>query len=295
MIGPCLRSATIASLLLTVGCSTQGQVHVSNPTLSGVTVKTLAQGSVSNLPAGKVIVNVLEFHQLPGAEFGPHAHLPQMVYTLHGVSTISFAGAAARSVGPGEAAFIPALAVHTHQNVDGRIGAGAIALGLIFVVILLCAAMWMRGGPRRITIATLLLLLIAGGALPLIGTTSNDFYLITVRPESGPDQPMPRPDGRNIYTSPEIDPVPAAPCVETLRAITVPPGARDDAPDVAGPQLIIVVEGTAAVHIGDQTQQLGRGGMAFAQAGTPVAIVNSGSDTLQVVDFAVMSAGAAAT
>ena len=77
--------------------------------------------------------------------------------------------------------------------------------------------------------------------------------------------------------------------METLRTITVPPGARFDAPNVSGPEMIIVAEGTATVHIGDQTQQLSGGGGALAQTGNSVAIVNSGSDTLQVIEFAVTS------
>ena len=72
----------------------------------------------------------------------------------------------------------------------------------------------------------------------------------------------------------------------------MPPGARYDALDVPGPETIIVVEGTAAVHVGDETRQLGGGGAAFAQAGKTLAIVNPGSDTVQVLDFAVTSPSA---
>jgi len=59
---------------------------------------------------------------------------------------------------------------------------------------------------------------------------------------------------------------------------------------VSGPEMIIVTEGTAAVQIGDETQQLSGGGGALAQTGTKVAIANSGSDTLQIIEFAVTSA-----
>jgi hypothetical protein len=212
------------------------------------------------------------------------------VYTLHGIASFSFPGASTRSVGAGDAVFFPAGAVYSHENLDGRIGAGAIALGLIVAVILLCAATWLRGGRRRVVIAVLLLLLVAGGALPLIGATSNDYYLIAVRPDTqGQDTPMPRPDGHNIYASPDFDPVPAAPYVVTLTAIAVPAGAHYDAPDLAGPQLIIVIEGAASVHVGNQTQQEGRGGETFAQSGQVLAIVNQSSGTVKVLDFAVAS------
>jgi quercetin dioxygenase-like cupin family protein len=282
-----LAAAVVGSISLAVACSMAGQPHANSSTVSTVTVETLAQGPVKNLPAGKIFVNILEFRPLPGSDFGPHAHIAAVVYTLHGISTISFNGAAARSVGPGEAAFIPAMAVHTHQNLNGRIGAGAIAVGLIVVVILLCAATWLRGGRKRVVIAVLLLLLIAGGALPLIGATSNDYYLIAVRPDSQRGLPMPRPDGRVFFSSPDFDPVPAGPYVETLSAITVPPGASYDAPDLPGPVMIIGAEGTASVQIGTETTQLSNGGAAFAQTGQTLAIGNQSSGTLKVLDFAI--------
>ncbi|HEX9097785.1 MAG TPA: hypothetical protein VF990_16985 [Candidatus Dormibacteraeota bacterium] len=266
-----------------------GQVVAKISLLSSVTVQTLATGPVKSLPAGKVFINILEFRQQPGAEFGPHAHQASIVYTLHGTDTIAFRSAAAQSVGPGEAAFIPTLAVHTHQNLDGRIGAGVMAVGLIVLVIVLCAATWMRGGPRRATIAAVSVLLIAGGTVPLIGATANDYYLIAVRPTSQRSQPMPRPDGRILYGSPDVNPVPPGPYVEALSAITVPAGATYDAPVTQGPQLIIVLEGSATVTVGDQTTQLTAQGAAMAQTGQTPAIVNSGGDPLQVLDFGVTS------
>lgn len=287
-----LVTAMVGALSLAVVCSAALQVHAKGPVSSAVTVKTLAQGPVKALPAGKIFVNILEFRQLPGADFGPPARLPATVYTLHGVSTISFPGAASQPVGPGEAAFVPLLAGHTVQNLEGRIGAGAIAGGLIVLVIVLCAATWMRGRARAATITVLSLLLIGGGALPLIGATSNDYYLIAVRPDAQRPQPMPRPDGRVAYSSPVVDPVPAAPCLETLSAITVPAGATYNAPLARGAQMFIVTDGTAAVDVGGQTAQVGGGGAAFAQMGQTVVIGNQGSGTLVVLDFAVTSTSA---
>jgi quercetin dioxygenase-like cupin family protein len=281
-----LVAALVMSLSLPVACSTAGQQTNSSAT-TAVTVETLAQGTVKTLSAGGNFFSILEFRQLPGADYGPHGHVPAIVYTLNGIASFSFPGASTRSIGAGDAAFFPAGAVYSHENLDGRIGAGAIAVGLIVVVILLCAATWLRGGRRRVVVAVLLLLLIAGGALPLIGATANDYYLISVRPLGQIGLPMPRPDGQNIYSSPDFDPAPAAPYVMTLTAITAPPGAHYDPPDLAGPQLIIVVEGTGSVHVGDQTQQLGGGGEAFAQTGQVLAIVNQSSGTLKVLDFAI--------
>jgi quercetin dioxygenase-like cupin family protein len=279
--------AVMVLLACAIACSAAIEVHATDSALSGATVTTLAEGPVKALPAGKVYVNILEFRQLPGASFGPHYHIAAMEYTLHGTSTISFSGAAARSVGPGEATFIPALAVHTHQNLGGQIGAGAIAVSLVVLVILLCAATWMRGGSRRITIAVLSLLLVGGGALTLTGPSVDDYYLIAVRPDSQRVLPMPRPDGRVVYSSPDFDPVPAGPYVETLSAITVPAGARYDSPGTPGPDMLFVAEGSADVQIGATTTQISGDAAAFAQTGQTVAIVNQGSGTLKVLEFAI--------
>jgi quercetin dioxygenase-like cupin family protein len=282
-----LVAASFGAVVLAVVCLTVGQVDAKSSSVSGVTVKTLARGPVKSLQTGKIYLSILEFRQQPGADFGPHSHQPSIVYTLKGVDTISFPAAAAQSVGPGEAAFIPGLVVHTHQNLDGRIGAGAIAVGLILVVVLLCAATWLRGGPRRVTIAVLSILLIAGGTVPLIRATANDYYLFAVRPEVQRTGAMPRPDAWVFYAAPDIDPVPAGPFLETLSAITVPAGASYDTPEAQGPQMIVVLGGPAAVHLGDQTTQLSGGGAASAQVGQTLSIVNSSSGTLQVLDFTV--------
>jgi quercetin dioxygenase-like cupin family protein len=285
-----LTSALFGLVSCAVLCLMVLPVQAMNSTQSSVTVNTLAQGPVKSLPSGKLYINILEFRQQPGSDFGPHAHQASIAYTLQGTDTVSFATAAAQSVGPGAAAFIPGLAVHTHQNLDGRIGAGAIAAGLVVLVILLCAATWLRSTRRRVTIAALSVLLIAGGALPLIGATSNDYYLIAVRPEVQRAGPMPRPDGHVFYSTPDMDPVPAAPYIETLSAITVPAGATYDEPSAAGPEMMIVMDGAATVHIGDQTTQLIAGDGAFAQTGQRVAIGNEGSGTLKVLEFVVAGA-----
>ena len=54
----------------------------------------------------------------------------------------------------------------------------------------------------------------------------------------------------------------------------------------------LVVEGSASVQVGGETEQLGGGGAAFAQAGGTLTVVNPGSDTLQVLDFAVTPSSA---
>jgi|GEM_PF-4362179 len=91
----------------------------------------------------------------------------------------------------------------------------------------------------------------------MTGATSNDYYFITVRSESERSRPMPVPYGRVTFSSPDVNPVPVAPNVETLSAITVPPGARYDAPEVPGPEMIIVVTGSASVLV-DTDQAAGR-------------------------------------
>lgn len=261
--------------------------HAQNSAVSNVTVRTLAHGLMKTLPAPKVFVAVLDFSQVPGAGCGPTCRLPGVVYTLHGVATISSPGAAATSVSPGEAAFTSALAVHTNDNIGGRVGAAALTIGLIVLVILLGAATRLRGGLRRAIIPVLSLFLVAGGALVLAGATSNGWYFFSVRPDSQLSQPMLRPDGWVAFASRDLDPVPVGPSTETLSAITISPGGRYDAPDVNGPETLIVVQGTASFHIGDETGQVSSGHGSLAQAGKTLVIVNPGSDTLQVLDFMV--------
>jgi quercetin dioxygenase-like cupin family protein len=291
MIRRCLAAAMLGGLAVVLLWLTAGYVLATSPAPSSVSVKVLAQGNVKALPAGKVFDSILEFRQNPGADFGPHAHVPGIVYTLRGTSTISYAGGQQNAVGEGQAAFIPALVTHTHQNLDGRIGAGAIAIGLIAVAVLLCASTLLRGARRSIVIAGLSIFLIVGGALPVLGATSNDYYLFAIRSPLERERPMPRPDGRVEFLSPDLNPVPPGPYVETLSAITVPRGATYDAPVAQGPQIVVVLQGIATVHVGDESSQLAVQGATMAQAGQTLTIVNSGADTLQVLDFAVISVG----
>jgi quercetin dioxygenase-like cupin family protein len=176
---------------------------------------------------------------------------------------------------------------------QGRAGASAIAVGLIVVALLLCAATWLRGGLRRGTVGTLSVLLIAGGVWVLTGATANDWYLFSVRPASDRSVAMPRPDGRVVLGSPDLGSQPPAPYIETLSAITVAPTARYDVRSVPGPQMIVVLQGTAHVQVANENQQLGGSGAVFVQAGNELAIVNAGSDTLQVLDFAATPLSAA--
>lgn len=288
MLRRCLFVAMVAGFSIGAVCSTAASAHAQNATVSSVTVRTLAQAPVKQLPA-KPFATILEWSQVPGVACGQPCQLPGFVYTLHGVATITSPGAATRSVGPGDAAFTPALTVHTNGEVARRDGAVAIAVGLIVIVILLCAGTWLRVGLRRAIIPLLSLLLIVGGVLVVRGAASNDWYFFAVRPGFQRSLPMPRPDGWVIFASPDVDPVPAGPYIETLSAITVPPSARYDALDGSGPETIIVLEGTATLHIGDQTRHVESGHATFAQAGQKVAIVNPGSDTLRVIAFAVTS------
>jgi quercetin dioxygenase-like cupin family protein len=289
MIRRCLGAAMLAGLAVVVAWLTAGYALATNAAPSSVSVTMLAQGQVTALPAGKAFDSILEFRQNPGADFGPHAHVPAIVYTLRGTSTISYAGGPQKVVGTGQAAFIPGLVTHTHQNLDGRLGAAAIAIGLIALAILMCAATLLRGIRRSIVVAGLSVLLIVGGALPVLGATSNDYYLFAIRSPVERDRAMPRPDGWVEYLSPDLNPVPAGPYVEALSAITVPGGASFDAQVMQGPQIVVVLQGNATVHVGDESSQLGVQGATMAQAGQTLTIVNSGADPVQVLDFAVTS------
>jgi mannose-6-phosphate isomerase-like protein (cupin superfamily) len=282
------------SLALGLGWSMTLPVHAVDFTTSGVTVRTLAQGPVKSLPPGKIFANILEFSQVPGADWGPHPHIPAVIYTLRGTSTVTFPAAPSVSVGPGHAAFIPAGPADTLKNDDGRVIAITIGGGLIVLVILLCAVTFLQGRSRRISIVVLSIVAIGGGILPLAGATTNDYYFIAVRPDAQRVLAMPRPDGHVFYTSPDIAPLPPGPYIESLSAIALTPGARYEQSGVRGPQMIIVMDGNASVEVGDQTSQLGAGNGTFAQAGQTLAIVNSGSQDLRIIDFSVRSTAGAA-
>jgi quercetin dioxygenase-like cupin family protein len=292
MIRRCLGAAMLAGLAVVVVWLMAGYALPAGAAPASVTVTMLAQGQVTALPAGKIFDSILEFRQNPGADFGPHAHVPAIVYTLSGTSTISFAGGPQKAVGKGQAAFIPGLVTHTHQNLDGRLGAAAIAIGLIALAILLCAATLLRGIRRSIAVAGLSVLLIVGGALPVLGATSNDYYLFAIRSPVERDRAMPRPDGWVEYLSPDLNPVPTGPYVETLSAISVPAGATYDAPLVQGPQIVVVLQGNATVQVQGETSQLNAREATMAQAGQTLIILNSSGVPLQALDFAVMSLAA---
>ena len=292
MIRRCLGAAMLTGLAAVVVWLTTGYVLATSAAPSSVSVTMLAQGQVTALPAGKIFDSILEFRQNPGADFGPHAHVPAIVYTLRGTSTISYVGGPQKAVGTGHAAFIPGLVTHTHQNLDGHLGAAANAIGLIALAILLCAATLLRGIRRSIVVAGLSVLLIVGGALPVLGATSNDYYLFAIRVGAERNRAMPRPDGWVEYLSPDLNPMPPGPYIEALSAITVPAGATFEAQAMQGPQIVVVLQGNATVHIGDETSRLGVQGATMAQAGQTLSIVNSGADPLLVLDFAVTSVAA---
>jgi quercetin dioxygenase-like cupin family protein len=280
------------TLFLALAPSLAEPAGAGNVAAATITTEALAQGPMLALPPGKIYLSILEFRQQPGAAYGPHSHgIPTIWYTVHGIAT--FADPQPQALRPGAATFIPAGAsLLTGENLEGRIGAGAIALALIVLVLLLSAATWLRGRPRRLSIAGLSILLIAGGVYSLIGVSTNDYYVMAVRPEAQRIGAMPRPDAHVFFASPDITPVPKGPYVETLSAIFVPAGARYDAPNSSGPQMILVTYGSATVQIGELTTQLSAGDATSAQAGQSLSIINRGSGTLRVLDFAVTSRSA---
>lgn len=286
-------AAAIASVSIGFVCAT-AQGHASGSPTSAVTVRTLAQGLVKTRPPGNVLVNILDFRQVPNTTFKLNPYATGMLYTLHGGVTISAPGTTARSAVSGDGAFLPSRAVQTVSNVTGRAGAVVIAIGLLLIVAALAGARWLGFGPGPLMTAVLLLVLIAAGAFVLTGGTTNEWYLMVVRSVQIRAVPMPVAYGRVSYSSPDMEPAPNAPFTETLRWISVPSGGRYDALDTAGPEMIIVVAGAATVHAGSSTQQFESGGATFAQAGNTLTIVNSSGDTLQLVDFAITSPAAVA-
>jgi quercetin dioxygenase-like cupin family protein len=81
----------------------------------GQTSTKLADGPLAALPTLPLYVNVLDVPQQPNAPL-QHAHLAGFVYAVNGVHRLDFQGGETKNVQPGEAAFIPQDAIHTHVN-----------------------------------------------------------------------------------------------------------------------------------------------------------------------------------
>jgi len=248
--------------------------------------QTLIQGPVKALPPGGSFLSIVDLPQPPGASLGPHGHVPGFVYVLSGKATIVENGST-MALNRGEGHFIPALAVHTHENSDNRLPAGALAVGLVVaVIVLLLVARFPRA--RVVLLPVLLAALIAGGAVALRDPWKNDWFFIGVRPESARGAPMPIPSAARTYESPEFSHVPPGPYVESLATTTVDPHGQVAVSKAPGPVVFLVLDGRADVTVGNQAPiRLGHHQATLVQAGESFRVLNPSGKALRLLGFAL--------
>jgi quercetin dioxygenase-like cupin family protein len=247
----------------------------------------LAQGTVKALPPGGAFLSIVDLPQPPGASFGPHGHVPGFVYALSdNVTTV--ANGSEMALNRGEGHFIPALAAHTHKNADNRLPAATLAIGLVVgVIALLLVAKF--APTRGLLVPALLATIIAGGAIALWDPWENDWFFISVRPESARGAPMPLPSASRTYESPEFSSVPAGPYAESLATTTVEPRDQMTLSNAPGPVVLLVLDGRADVTVGNgPPTRLGHHDAALVQARESARVVNPSGSTLRLLGFSLI-------
>jgi hypothetical protein len=283
----------LATMLVAGGIGAQGAGAAgrAEPTFTGATIRVLSTGQAKALPTGSRFVSVIELPQLPGASLGPHGHIPGFAYVLRGEETIDFPGESAMRLGSGQAGFMSALAVHSHENRQGRLPAGLLALGLLGLGVGLVLTSVVRWPRKRSAVVGLTVLALAGGALALWNPWANDWFFIGVRPASARGGVMPLPNASRTYESPDLEGLSEGPYVETLEVITIRAGGRAAVSAEPGAETLLVLKGKASIEIdGGQPISLGLHQAAMAQQGAAVTLSNPGAGELDVLSFSVAPA-----
>jgi quercetin dioxygenase-like cupin family protein len=253
--------------------------------------RVLATGPAKALPKGAVFVSVIELPQAPGAKLGPHAHVPGFAYVLRGRETISFPGQPTLELDAGQAGFMGALAIHSHEN-RNRVPAAALAAGLLAIGLALLVVCLTRIAARRAAIAALSGLLIVAGAVALWDPWVNDWFFIGVRPAAARGGMMPLPNASRVYESPDLEGLSAGPYTETLRIITVPASGQAAVEKEPGPETFLVLSGQGAIRVnGGPPISLGTSQAALAQERASVRISNLAGGTLFLLSFSVVGSG----
>jgi quercetin dioxygenase-like cupin family protein len=292
---PAVRTVALGAAISIAALFTIGLVVARldiPPTGSSVTAaRTLATGPVEALPEGDSFFSVVELPQASGATLGAHAHVAGFAYSLDGVATLTFHDGRTIRVGPGEAGFMAAQAVHSHVNADDRVPAAALALLIVALAGVVCLIAFRPGHRDGRLLPVALVLLIAAGALGTWNPWSNDWFFISVRPVAARGAPMPLPTASRVYESPDLGALPPGPYEETLEEITVAP--NEEAADVgsAGAALLLVLDGLVEVQPADGSSiQLGARGATLLQPGAAVRVVNAGDRPAHLLRFAVTPA-----
>jgi quercetin dioxygenase-like cupin family protein len=258
---------------------------------AGAESRILATGPAQALPEGPVFLSVIELRQAPGATLGPHAHVPGFAYVLEGLETISFAGETTMELDAGHGGFMGALAIHSHENRE-RAPAAVLAAGLLAVGLVLSIVSLTRIAARQAVMAVLAGLFIVAGAVALWDPWANDWFFIGVRPEAARGGVMPLPNASRNFESPNLESLPTAPYTESLRLVTVPPGAQVTTEREPGPEAFLVLSGQGAIRVDDSApKSLETTQAALAQLGASVQISNPGEDALSLLSFSVVASG----
>lgn len=245
-------------------------------------------GPVEALPEGAVFVSIIELPQAAGATLGPHAHVPGFAWSLDGVETINFHDGSTLRVGPGEAGFMGADAVHSHFNADDRLPAGALAVAIAALAGLACVVALRPEQPGGRFVLVLLVLLTATGALGTWNPWSNDWLFISVRPEAARGGAMPLPTASRVYESPDLSPLPPGPYLETLEEITVASGGDSVEIGSAGAVVLLVLDGRIEVQPdGGSSTTIGSHEATLVQPGASVVVSNPGDRPARLLKFVV--------
>lgn len=246
----------------------------------------LAEGPVEALPPPPLFLSIVDFQQPAGESFGPHGHVPGFVYVVSGEATLVDNGSE-MSLDQAAGHFIAALAVHTHENADDRLWAGALAIGLIVAVIALVLVARLPR-MREVLLPIILVALIAGGAVAVWNPWTNDWFFIGVRPEAARGGPMPIPGASRTYESPAFSQVPPGPYVESLATTTVDPQGETAVSNAPGPVVFLVLDGRAQVTVDNGAPvELGHHEATLVQAGESARVLNPSKNAVRLLSFAL--------
>lgn len=249
-----------------------------------------SSASVPALPEGAVFVSIVELPQAAGATLGPHAHVPGFAWSLDGVETINFHDGTTLRVGPGEAGFMGAQAVHSHVNADDLLPAGALALAIVALAALIGVFASRPQLPRAPLLLVALVLLGAAGAVGTWNPWSNDWLFISVRPEAARGAPMPLPTASRVYESPNLSQLPPGPYQEAVEEITVAPNGQVEDLGSAGAAVLLVLDGRIEVQsAGDSSITIATREATLLQSDAPVVVSNPLDRPARLLRFAVTS------
>jgi hypothetical protein len=280
-------AAALALLAIFAGGWVVGRLGAAWPASPATATKPYS-GPVRALPQGTAFVSIIELPQAAGSVLGPHAHVPGFAWSLDGVETINFHDGISLRIGPGEAGFMAAQAVHSHVNADDRLPAAAVAL-VILALAVLTGLLALRSSPaegRWLWVA--LVGVVVAGLIGIWNPWSNDWLFVSIRPVAARGAAMPLPSASRVYESANLAALPAGPYVETVEELRVPSSGQATDVGSAGAVVLLVLDGGIDVRpASGRSSVLGVRGATLVQPGTQVVVSNRGDRPARVLKFAV--------